>query len=86
MSRLPPRHQRIALKGNFMINSAPDGPTRPLEQPLDLMQILGAQQDTIDRLVAFQTDATEEITQLRRENTDLKARFAALEQRVDGGV
>ncbi len=69
-----------------MITSASGDPARPLEQPLDLMQILGAQQDTIDRLVAFQTDATDEITQLRRENSDLKDRFGALERRIDRGA
>ncbi len=37
-----------------MINSDLGEPTRPLEQPLDLMQILSAQQDTIDRLVALE--------------------------------
>lgn len=46
-----------------------DDTPRLVDRPIDVMAILTAQQDAIDRLAQFQTDALAEIAELRRRLT-----------------
>ena len=58
---------------------------QPVEQPLDVMAVLSAQQDTLDRLVEFKTEATKEIHELRNAVAALTRRLDAATPRGPAG-